>query len=135
MRVAETLIAGVQVVALTLLSATAPLAHLHREDSIGFEHAITVHAHLDGLSHRSSQRSEGPSSRSHGHEESVDFSCDVMPPPLVSQPSGLHLALVAPVAELQQPSRSFISNSEDGCRVYRSPPLFRTSARAPPSAR
>ncbi len=136
-RFGKTLIAGVQIATLSLLTVTAPLAHFHKEDPedpIGFHHAITVHTHLDGLLHRSSQRSADPSSRSQSHEESVHFSRDVMVPPLVSQLSGLRLTLVAPVVALQRPSRTLVSMSLDGCKVNHSPPIFRKPARAPPSA-
>ena len=144
--------ASLQIAALIVFSAAAPLAHLHqgqdqgqrgrdhfddhkRHGALPSHHGITFHAHVDGHPHGSNQESpEYPSSGGESHDDSLNLSHGRMDSTRIELPASPHLA-VTPTVELRPPSTASPGLAGAGFDVYRPPPLlFRKPVRAPPSS-
>lgn len=146
-RVHRIVTASLQIAALIVFSAAAPLAHLHqgqrgrghfddheRHGELPPHHGVTFHAHLDGHPSGSTQESpEDPSSGGESQDDSLNISYGRMDSTRTERPTSPHLALAVTV-ELTPPSTTCPGLAGPGFDVYRPPPLLvRTPARAPPS--
>ena len=132
---------------LLLFSASAPLAHLHRDGGVqshrhegegehASPHGISFHAHLDGHSHDSGDpSSEGERQRQRQRQDdALNISHGRLDSPRVERSFRPFLALAYTV-ELSALSATSPALAGAGFDIYHPPPLlFRQPARAPPSS-
>ena len=143
-RVLRITIASVQLAGLLLFSASAPLAHLHRDGGVqshrhqgegehASRHEIIFHAHLGGHSHDPGDpHSEGERERER-EDDALSISHGRLDSPRVER-SFWPLVAIAYTVELSTPSNESLALAGAGFDIYRPPPLlFRQPARAPPS--